>query len=178
MRTIHLFIATSLDGFIAGPDGEIDWLSPFESVDYGYNTFLESIDTTLMGNTTYKEVLSFGDFPYKDKTNYVFTRNANLPEAPYITYVTEEAVSFVRALKQQDGKDIWLVGGGQLNSTLLAAELIDKISLFLIPITIGRGIPLFAPSTGRLNWMLQSSKALDKGMMQLEYVKPTGELGQ
>jgi dihydrofolate reductase len=82
MRKIVLYIAASLDGKIARKDGDVKWLDEFsdpEQMDYGYNDFLNSIDTTLMGNNTYKQLLGFGiDFPYRGKTNYVFTRNARL----------------------------------------------------------------------------------------------------
>jgi len=169
MKTVKLLIATSLDGYIAGPDGDLSWLTPFEGVDYGYADFIATIDTTLMGNTTYQHVLTLGDFPYKDKTNYVFTRQVNTPDAPYVQFVSDTAAEFVGRLKQQDGLDIWLVGGGHLNATLLEAGLIDEILLFLIPVTIGRGIPLFQPSSARQDWQLTDCRALDKGMAQLNY---------
>ncbi|CCH52913.1 hypothetical protein BN8_01954 [Fibrisoma limi BUZ 3] len=171
MKTIKLLIATSLDGYIAGPDGDISWLTPFEEVDYGYTDFIATIDTTLMGNTTYQHVLTFGDFPYKDKTNYVFTRQATTPEpgAPYVQFVSTDVAEFVSRLKQQNGLGIWLVGGSQLNAALLEASLIDEILLFLIPVTIGRGIPLFAPSANQQNWQLTGCQSLDKGMVQLNY---------
>ncbi|MFD2569464.1 dihydrofolate reductase family protein [Spirosoma soli] len=171
MKTIHLLIASSLDGYIAGSNGEVDWLTPFESVDYGYNAFIDTIDTILMGNNTYKEVLSFGEFPYKSKINYVFTRNAEPQDAPYVQFITGNATEFIKALKQQNGLAIWLVGGGRLITTLLQAELIDKITLFIIPVTIGRGIPLFPPSDHLSSWTLFDVKALDKGMVQLDYIK-------
>ena len=169
MRKVKLFIATSLDNYIAGPNGEIDWL--FADGDFGYSTFIQTVDTTLMGNETYKLTNSFGDFPYKSLTNYVFTRNPNAPEAPYVKFVSGNITAFVAELKQQPGKDIFLVGGGQINAILLEAGLIDELQVFVHPILLGKGIPLFHPTEKMHYWQFVESQSFERGLVELHYVK-------
>ncbi|WP_234735925.1 dihydrofolate reductase family protein [Tellurirhabdus bombi] len=168
MRKVKLFIATSLDNYIAGPNGEIDWL--FTEGDFGYDAFLKTIDTTLMGNETYKLSQGFGEFPYKGLKNYVFTRQTNHPEKPEVDFVSGDIVAFVQALKQQEGKDIFLVGGGQINATLLEAGLIDELQVFVHPILLGNGIPLFQPTHNRHYWQFVECKSYEPGLVELHYV--------
>jgi dihydrofolate reductase len=161
MRAVVLYIATSLDGFIAGPNHELDWLpEPQAGEDFGYSAFLETIDTTLMGGTTFDVVqrLSTGN-PYPEKTNLVFTRQQRAP-FDGITWVHENPVEIVQQLKNQPGKDIWLVGGGNLNTQLLNAGLIDVIRLFTFPVVLGKGIPLFADGAAKRNFTLSSVNIL------------------
>ena len=112
MRKLKLYIATSLDGYIAGPNGEIDWLDIGGDADHGYQEFYASIDTTLMGNSTYPLTLTV-EFPYPDKTNYFFTKGTPPQDTAHVQFVSGDIAAFVRSLKEQPGKDIWLVGGGQ-----------------------------------------------------------------
>lgn len=143
-----LYIATFIDGYIARTDGSIDWLEDpryaLENEDYGYYDFIKSIDTTLMGNKTYQQVLGFNvPFPYPDTSNYVFTKIPVNKRDEYVEFVSGDIIEFTQNLKQMEGKDIWLIGGGQLNSAFLDNELIDEIILNIIPVTLGEGIPLF-----------------------------------
>lgn len=149
MRKLKLYIAASLDSYIAGPNGEIDWLEVGGDLDYGYQEFNSSIDTTLMGTATYQLTLTFDDFPYPDTTNYVFTRGMPPPDTAYVRFISGDIAGFVRSLKEQPGKDIWLIGGGQINTVMLNEELIDEIILTLFPLVLGEGIPLFAPGAKR-----------------------------
>jgi dihydrofolate reductase len=128
MGKLRLYIAASLDGYIAGPNGEIDWLDAGGDLDYGYTDFYASIDTTLMGNSTYQLTLSVPEFPYPDKTNYVFTRKARPPDTEHARFVSGDIGGFVRSLKEEPGGDIWLVGGGQVNTVMLNEGLIDEVS--------------------------------------------------
>ena len=119
MRKIKLYIATSLDGKIARPDGGLDWLpdpadDAYKHEDYGYDELLSSVDTTLMGYKTYEVCLGFGDWAYKDQLTYVFSRNPERKMIPEAKLVTEDPVEFTRKLKQTAGKDIWLIGGGEI----------------------------------------------------------------
>lgn len=174
MRKIVLYIATSIDGFIARKNGDIDWLEnpdyPIEGEDFGYQKFYDSIDTTLMGNQTYQQVLGFDvPFPYKGKTNYVFSRSQEGKDEN-VQFVKDNIADFVKNLKKDEGKDIWLVGGGQLNSMLLGQELIDQIILTIIPITLGDGISLFAQSMELdTRFSLDNSKVFKNGFVQLFY---------
>lgn len=170
MRKIVLYIAASLDGYIARADGRIDWLEnkayTIEGEDFGYSSFMETVDTTLMGHSTYKIVLGLGSpFPYTNKKNYVFSHSSH-PEAEHVQFVSSNAARFVKDLKQQPGKDIWLIGGSQLNTLLLNANLIDEIILTYIPIILGRGIPLFAPGASEHLLQLKDSKSYKNGFVQ------------
>jgi dihydrofolate reductase len=169
MRKVKLYIATSLDSYIAGPNGEIDWL--FTEGEFGFEAFMETVDATLMGNETYKLIETFGDFPYKAQTNYVFTRNPNATEAPYVKFVSDDIITFVESLKQQEGKDIFLVGGGQINAILLEAGLIDELQVFVHPIILGKGIPMFQPMEKPHPWQLVETKTFERGLVELHYVK-------
>ncbi|MGM9508180.1 dihydrofolate reductase family protein [Larkinella sp. GY13] len=169
MRKVKLYIATSLDSYIAGPNGEIDWL--FTEGEFGYDAFMETVDTTLMGYETYKLIETFGDFPYKSQTNYVFTRNPNRPEAAYVQFIASDVVAFVQALKQQAGKDIFLVGGGQINAILLEAGLIDELQVFVHPIILGKGIPMFQSTEKPHPWQLVETKTYERGLVELHYLK-------
>src|SRR6056297_3515517 len=136
MRKVVLYIATSIDGCIARTDGTLDWLEKVdtEEEDYGYEEFFDSIDTTLIGNTTFKQIVGFDvEFPYQGKRNLVFTRGVP-EESPYATVTNQDPVELVRQLKKEEGKDIWLVGGGTLNAALLSADIIDRMIITMIPV--------------------------------------------
>ncbi|MHA1561229.1 MAG: dihydrofolate reductase family protein [Promethearchaeota archaeon] len=171
MRKIVLYIASSLDGYIARKNGEVDWLDDFNNTgeDYGYYKFYDSIDVTLMGNKTYKTSMSLGDFPYKDKKNYVFTKQNILPQAGYVKFINNNIVSFTKELKTQKGKDIWLIGGTQINELFFNNEIIDELILTVMPVTLGNGIPLFTESVKQLKFKLNSNKSYGNGVVQLHY---------
>lgn len=173
MRKIILYSAASLDQFIARKDGAIDWL--FTDQDYGFHQFFDSVDTTLMGNKTYQQVLTFGgEFPYKGKENYVFSRNNDLKDNENVHFISENINELITDLKSQSGKDIWLIGGGEINSLFFKNGWIDNIILSIHPIWLGEGLPLFPNFIKQQNLLLKSSKAFDSGLLQLEYaVKKT-----
>ncbi|MBV8252698.1 MAG: dihydrofolate reductase [Chitinophaga sp.] len=173
MRKLKLYIAVTLDGYIATKDGNIDWLLNFpneEDTDYGYAEFLEGVDVTLMGNQTYKHVLQLADpFPYVDLTNYIFTRNANITIAPYVHFVDGDIVKFVKDLKAKPGKDIWLIGGSQINAAMLEADLIDEMHIAQFPLTLGTGIPLFGGEQHLHHFELAHLKKYKNGVLELRY---------
>lgn len=174
MREVILYSAASLDNFIARPDGGIDWLHYPEyevpGEDYGYHDFYNTIDTTLMGNNTYKMVLGFDvPFPYPEKTNYVFTHSQEYKNTEYVSFISEDIAGFVKELKTKPGKDIWLVGGGQINTLLLNNDLIDKMILTLIPIILGEGIQLFNGVAKEVKFDLVESKSYKSGLAQLTF---------
>ena len=167
MREIILYSAVSLDQFIARRDGGIDWL--FSDQDYGYFDFLEGIDVVLMGNKTYQQVLTFEEnFPYAHLENYVFTRNNTLKEDDHVTFVSSEIDGLVQQLKSQNGKNIWLVGGGEINSLFLKNGWIDRLILSVHPIWLGDGLPLFPGYREQQNFHLAHSKTFESGLIQLE----------
>ena len=168
MRKVSLYIAMSLDGYIAREDGSVDWLFSGGDEDYGYYDFLAQVDTVLMGAKTYEFILNHGgDYPYPEQANYVFTRDAGRPADPNVEFVTENIPAFVEQLKNQQGKTIWLIGGGQINALLLQAGLIDEIILFIQPTVLGGGISLFAGKVETTSFALQSSKAYKSGMVEM-----------
>lgn len=174
-RKIILYSAVSLDGFIAREDGSYDWLHDEDYAegkeDYGYEKFLENVDTILMGFNTYKDIIGDGEiFPYHKTQNFVFTRRKNLPDHPFVTFVTDEIVEFVSQLKEMDGKDMWLVGGGQINSILTQNHLVDEFILTYIPITLGNGIRLLHGASFDHRYKLNHSIVYPNGFVQL-YLK-------
>ncbi len=139
MTKIIVYIASSLDGYIARENGDIDWLpKPSES---GYNAFYKSVDTVIMGKTTYDQVLTFGEYPYKDKKSFVFTsKNQSRDEnAEFISDIEK----FVKDGFPNAGENIWLVGGSQIISSFLKQGVVDEIIITVIPVLLGKGIPLF-----------------------------------
>ena len=173
LKKIKLYLAMSLNGKIARADGDVHWLETIPNPDpnhYGYYDFYNSIDTTIQGNSTYQLILSWGvDFPYKDKTNYVLTRNPDLQDNEDVTFIKENHVQFIRQLKQQKGKDIWLVGGGQVNTMLWNEGLIDEIQLHVMPIVLSDGIELFELVPEQKLLTLVESKAYVNGVLELKY---------
>lgn len=144
-RKLMLFIASSLDGYIATEDHNLDWLLTVEGEgDNGYSKFYDTIDTILMGRITYDWIIEHeeGEFPYKGKECYVFSgsrKNGN----EHVSFISEEVVPFIKELKDKDGKNIWLVGGGNLISTFIKEKLIDEMIVTIAPVILGKGIPLF-----------------------------------
>ncbi len=171
MRKLKLYIASSLDGYIAGPNGEIDWLEAAGNHDYGYRDFYASIDTTLMGRLTYQITLTVDEFPYPDKTNYVFTKSNPPQRTAHVEFVSEEIAGFVRSLKERPGLDIWLVGGGQINTVMLKAGLIDEIILSMFPLVLGEGIPLFAPRAAQHSFKTLGCQQYESGLIQWHLVR-------
>jgi len=139
MPKIIAYIATSLDGYIAREDGSIDWLP--ESGESGYDVFYKSIDTVIMGKTTYDQVLTFGEYPYKDKKSFVFT-TTNQTKDENVEFVSN-VDKFVIEGFPGVGKNIWLVGGAQIIASFLKQKVVDEIIVTIIPVLLGKGIPLF-----------------------------------
>ncbi|GGG44168.1 dihydrofolate reductase family protein [Hymenobacter glacieicola] len=175
MRKVVLYIATSLDGYIASPDGSVEWLpTPPPGEDYGYANFLATADATLLGRATYEQVLSFGEWPYPTLTNYVFThRPPAEPAHASVHFITEDPTRFVTQLKQQPGNTIWLIGGSTLASPLLAAGLIDELMLFIVPQLLGSGIPLWREQPRPRALTLQRTQTWPDGTTLLHYQLPS-----
>ncbi len=166
MRKLVLYIATSLDGYIAGPSGEIDWL--FADQDYGYREFFAGVDTVLMGRKTYEQALSFGEYPYQGTRGFVFSRARRTPDEN-VTFVSSDVASLVSGLKRASGKNIWLVGGGEIVAECVRHDLIDEFILFVHPIILGAGIPLFPPGLPRRPLKLVRSGSFSSGLVQISY---------
>ncbi|HEY5540746.1 MAG TPA: dihydrofolate reductase family protein [Coriobacteriia bacterium] len=177
MRQVVLYATASLDGFIAELGGGMGWLDAASEADtdFGYADFYASIETMLMGSATYEFVLGATDsFPHADREVIVFThRDLPIP-AKSVTLVREEAAEFTRRLKDGEGGPIWLVGGGQVNAALLDADLIDEIRLFVQPVLLGGGVPLFRAPHGGLKLALEACVKWPLGVVELRYCRAEG----
>ncbi|MFD0717087.1 dihydrofolate reductase family protein [Paenibacillus sp. GCM10027626] len=168
-RPVVLYIATSLDGYIARENGDIDWLYEAEGEgDSGYSEFYETIDTVLMGNKTYEHTFELADqFPYPDKKCYVFSRSEHEP-SPHVTFVTGDVPEFFEDLKEQEGSKIWIVGGAEIFDVLLKSNLVDEFIITITPTILGNGIPLFKKDNPELKLFLVETKRFGQ-MVQLHY---------
>jgi len=174
-RNLVLYIAASLDGYIARDNGEIDWLKGNNDdviVDYGYDKFYNSIDTVIMGRITYEQIineLSPDNWVYKGKKSYVATTKKYKSDSR-VEYISDNVVEFIKSLKFEQGKDIWLIGGGKLIDEFIKKNIIDKYIITIIPIILGDGIPLFRGENPEIRLKLTESKTIN-GMCQLTYIK-------
>jgi len=174
-RKVVLYIAQSLDGFIAGKDDDLSWLSVVEKSgeDYGYQNFINSVDTVIMGRKTYDKVLSFGiEFPHKSKKCYVIS-NSKTGHDEYVEFINDDLIAFIESLKSKPGKNIYLDGGAMLVQEMLRLNLIDEMILSVIPVLLGKGIHLFGEyntlSKPHTKLQLQSCKYFETGLVQLQY---------
>lgn len=172
MKNIKLYIISSLDGYIARPDGDLDWLLEFKKsskVDSVYKDFFESVDTIIMGGRAYREIICMDViWPYKDKATYIVTHNPIL-EKENVYYITDNVIESISQLKQGTGKDIWLVGGGELITMLLNHELIDEMIITYLPIILGNGLRLFPNNPKESQWNLSKSENFENGEVQVVY---------
>lgn len=174
MATTILYIATSLDGFIARPDGALDWLTSVPapaSGDYGYGDLLQRIGTIVMGRKTYEEVIGFGvEWPYAGFDTYVVTSNDTFPiKSPDTFLMTGDLSAFMAEKQSTTDKDIWLVGGGELITGFLNGGLIDRMIITIIPRIIGEGIRLFAGTPVESAWTLVDTQRFETGVVMLTY---------
>jgi dihydrofolate reductase len=174
VRKIKLYIAMSLDGKIAKMNDDVSWLDAIpnpDKSDYGYEAFYENVDAVIMGNGTYKFIQNMDiEYPYKGKSSYVITRDASLEDNEDVKFIQSEAVGdTVSRLKQESKGDIWLVGGGQVNTLLANESLMDEIMIYVMPIVIGEGIPLFGKGLDQKMLNLVSSKSYKSGVVELVY---------
>jgi dihydrofolate reductase len=171
-RKVIVHIAASADGYIARPDGDLDWLTsrPAPPGFYGMNAFMKTIDTLLLGRKTYEVSLSLGGkFDSKTRT-IVFSRNPAPADAPAgVEFVNGAIGTIVSGLRDQPGKDIWLMGGGELIASFLDERAIDEFVINVIPVFIGDGIPLIARRHRHTRLDLQSVERFDDGLVQLHY---------
>ena len=174
-RKIIVYIATSADGFIARKDGAVDWLDrPRTAGDYGMGAFFKSIDTILWGRKTYDMVVRFQkegkDAPDTSGIkNYAFSHKPPRRVARGFEFVKEPIKTFAKRLRSQKGKNIMMMGGGGIIASFLDAGEIDEFIIHVIPVFIGEGIPLVAPSRRTVPLKLLSSKKFSDGVVRLHY---------
>lgn len=174
MRKIKLYIAASIDGYIADINGELDWLSNYPITpesNYGYDKFFNSVDSVIIGGKSFRDILNMDViYPYKDKTSYVITQNRDSHTyIENVQFLSNDIIETISSLKEQQGKDIWLVGGGEIISMLLESNLVDEITITYIPKILGDGIPLFPKMKVESNWKLLNSQFYKNSVLSIEY---------
>lgn len=169
-RNTVVFIAASLDGYIATKEDSLDWLFKVEGEgDNGFSDFYNTVDTILMGKRTYDWIVSheMGEFPYKNKACYVFTRSPN-EDTENVQFVSEDLQVFTDQLKLRDGQNIWIVGGGELLDSFIKENLIDEFIITVAPVIIGDGIPLFKNGDHSVELSLKGTKKFNQ-FVELHY---------
>ena len=168
-RKVVLGLGISLDGYIARRDGSVDFL--FMPKDYSMAPFFKTIDTAIMGRKTYEIAKSMGGGGgYAGKmVSYVMSRSMPPGEREGMIFTQESPASLVFRLREKQGKDIWMMGGGELAREFLRADLIDELYLGVVPVLLGEGLPLFPSGFPQRNFTLLENKSYSRGLIALKY---------
>lgn len=175
-RKVILYIATSLDGYIAKPSDNLDFLSIVqkEGEDYGYEAFVNTVDTVIMGRKTYDWVMKqVTTFPHSDKESYIITHEMK-PAIGKTVFYNDSLKDLVLELKTKEGKNIFVDGGAEIVHELLKHHLIDEYIISIIPILVGSGKKLFIDGRPEQLLELISVKPFDTGLVQLNYKSKSG----
>ncbi|WP_170979364.1 dihydrofolate reductase family protein [Roseomonas sp. HF4] len=167
---LRLYAAVSLDGCLADRQGGVDWLTRFEAADYGLAGFLAGIGSVLTGRTTYDQARGFGDWPYAGKRVVVLTHRPLDPDPPPgVEAAAGDVGAVVARLRAETPGDIWLLGGAAVAQDCLARGIVDTIDLFVMPVTLGAGIRLFAAAGTPRDWRLDAARPYPNGVVALGY---------
>src|SRR5918998_4654890 len=169
MRQVRYAVAMSLDGYIAGPHGEADWIVMDPDIDF--RALFERFDTFLLGRRTFEGIGGAGGGGQPGVQTLVFSRTLRQEDHPNVTVVSEEPERTLADLKKKSGKDIWLFGGGSLFRSLLEARLVDAVEVSVVPVLLGEGIPLLPPkpSSDRFKLKLAGRRTFGPGIVSVEY---------
>ncbi|CEN43742.1 conserved hypothetical protein [Capnocytophaga canis] len=170
-RKVILYIASSLDGYIAKPNDGLSFLSIVQQdgEDYGYADFVKSVDTVILGRKTYDWVMTqVPEFPHADKNSFIITRTSR-PSVGKTSFYTDNLKDLILRLKSEQGKNIFIDGGAEIVNELLKENLIDEFIISIIPILVGSGTKLFKDGRPEQKLELISTKQFDKGLTQLHY---------
>jgi len=167
MRRVRYCVAVSLDGFIAGPKGEADWIIMDPEIDFA--AMFKQFDTFLLGRRTFEPMARVKKGATPGVKSFVFSRTLRQEDYPGVTIVAEGVEEKVAALRAESGKDIWLFGGGSLFRSLLDAGLVDTVEVAIMPVLLGEGIPLLAPPATQKKLHLTGHKVYPTGIVSLEY---------
>ena len=162
------YVAVSLDGYIAADGGSVDFLERFGTDEYGFQEFFDSIDSVIMGSATYEQILGFG-WPYGDTPGLVLTtRVLGTPDGPDISFSAEPTGRAIVGYASSFDRRVWVVGGGKVITAGLSNGAIDTLEMYVMPIALGSGVPLFtSPYSGRLD--LAESQSFSNGVVKLVY---------
>lgn len=163
----RLYMALSVDGMIADADGEVAWLNRWDDADYGTAGFIKEVDALVMGRTTYDQVTGFGAWPYAGKRTAVLTSRP-LGAAPDGVEATSDLAGLIAELRE-DGAQVWIVGGAATASACIALGALDSVELFVMPVLLGEGVPLFAGDGPALPLSLRGTRAWPNGVVGLSY---------
>jgi dihydrofolate reductase len=168
MRKVFLALGIGLDGYIARPDGSVDFL--FMAKDFSMAPFFASVDATIMGRKTYEVSLKMGGGSFgPSMTEYVLSRTPPSGVRKGVHFVKQSPAALIRRLRAKHGKHIWLMGDGQIAREALTADLVDEIHLGIVPVLLGEGIPLFPPGFPQRNFELLANNTYSKGLIELKY---------
>lgn len=168
MKKIILGLAVSLDGYIEGPNGEIDWC--FADQDYGMSSFLKGIDGILMGRKSWELAAAMGGNPWKGVTTYVFSHTLKSVTDPNVKIISGNLKESVEMMRLEKGKDLWLFGGAELIASFVNEGLVDEYWLSVHPVLLGDGKRLFGNVLPRVTLKLVESKSYDTGLVSLRYI--------
>jgi len=167
---LRLYIAASLDGFISTFDGGVSWLEPYQSPDLGYDDFMKSVGTVVMGRTTYEQALTFpGPWPYVGKRTVVLTSRPLDTRPPGVERWSGDVASLADHLRAKSKKDVWICGGARTARAFLDLDQVDRIELYVIPVLLGEGLPLFERSPHQSSLRLEGTRAFGNGVVELVY---------
>ncbi|HEX9165142.1 MAG TPA: dihydrofolate reductase family protein [Gemmatimonadales bacterium] len=176
MRPVRYNVAASLDGYIAGPNGEYDWIPEDPTVDFA--AIFADVDTILVGRRSYEAMQGGPSFFTGKMRGYVFSSTLRQADCPGVTVVSGDAASTVAALRAEPGKgEIWLFGGGELFRALLDAGQVDRVEVTIVPVLLGAGVPLVPPGL-RAGLRLLDTKVYPSGMVTLRYEAGEGGMGR
>lgn len=167
MRRVRYEVAMSLDGYIAGPNGEYDWIIMDPEIDF--TALFNEFDTFLMGRKTFEAMAAMGGGMAKGKETFVFSRTLKQKDHKKVKVVAEKPEETIAMLKAKPGKDIWLFGGGDLFRSLAEAKLVDTVEVAIIPVLLGGGIPLFPSPSKQITLKLEDQKIYKTGIVRLKY---------
>jgi dihydrofolate reductase len=170
-RKIIVNIGTSADGYIARPDGDIEWLTrrPPPKGFYGISKFMQSIDTKLFGRKTYDVSVRMGATFDSKTRNYVFSRKPPASVPAGVEFIAGGIGVFAKRLRDVKGKNIWMMGGGEIIASFLDEGAIDEFIISVVPVFIGEGIPLIAPRHRDVRLSLRAVQPFPDGVVQLHY---------
>ena len=170
MRKVVLGLGISLDGYIARPDGSVDFL--FMPKDYSMGPFFKTIDTAVLGRKTYDDALKMGGSFTGSKTkSYVFSHTLPPGERNGVIFTNDSSGNVIAEIRKKPGKDIWLMGGGELIRDFLKEDLVDELYMGIVPTLLGEGIPLFPSGFPQREFDLLENKSYSQGLISLKYAR-------